>query len=148
MEIYKICVDDRNYASWQMYDTISFQSIVKDIDINPCEQKLFNNDFFSINKETKKINIIHSSIRSDMLIPGVLVIENNKTYGRKKSLDTKNKVNSQSNNNKSNNNKSNNNKLLYKCIPDDVRIPSFLIPKSNKPWKIQALKPKKPSVFY
>lgn len=118
MEIYKICVDDRNYASWQMYDTISFQSIVKDIDINPCEQKLFNNDFFTIDKENKKINIIHSSIRSDMLIPGVLVIANNKTYGRKKSLDTKNKVN----------NKSNNNKLLYKCIPDDVRIPSFLIP--------------------
>ena len=41
---------------------------------------------------------------------GVLIIDGNKTYGRQP---TKN---------------GNNGKLLYKCIPDDMRLPHFLVP--------------------
>jgi exoribonuclease R len=41
-------------------------------------------------------------------MPGVLIIHGNKTYGRVK------------------------NRLLYKCIPDDTRIPPFLVPYEMK----------------
>jgi exoribonuclease R len=53
-----------------------------------------------------EINIIHSSIRNIDNIPAVIILENNKTYGRH----------------------SNNNKLLYKCVPNDTQLPPFLVP--------------------
>ena len=71
--------------------------------MNPIENKLFSNDFFKWNEE-KKIEIVHSSIRSGTFIPGVLILQNNKTYGRK------------------------NGRLLYKCVPDDMRLPAFIVP--------------------
>jgi exoribonuclease R len=46
-------------------------------------------------------------------MPGVLILEGNKTYGRQKTIDGKPKKNA---------------KLLYKCIPDDMRLPPFLVP--------------------
>jgi exoribonuclease R len=70
-------------------------------EINPAEQKLFTNDIFAVNPEFK---ILHSSVRSSKNIPGVLILKGNKTYGRGE-----------------------NGKLLYKCIPDDRRLPTFLI---------------------
>ena len=101
MTYYKIIIEDRNYLNWKIYDSSNnFEK--KDIQVNPVENKLFSNDVFSFEKN--KINIIHSTLRNTQAIPGVLIIVNNKTYGRK------------------------NGKLLYKCIPDDIRIPSFLIP--------------------
>ena len=42
-------------------------------------------------------------------MPGVLILDDNKTYGRQKTTKT-------------------NSKLFYKCIPDDMRLPSFLVP--------------------
>jgi exoribonuclease R len=74
----------------------------------PSEKGLFFNDIFSLspsNKDEFTIEIIHSSIRSSTNIPGVLIINGNKTYGRGK-----------------------NGKLLYKCVPDDNRLQPFLIP--------------------
>ena len=101
MTYYKIVIEDRNYLNWKIYDSSNnFEK--KDILVNPVENKLFSNDVFSFEKN--KVNIIHSTLRNTQAIPGVLIIVNNKTYGRK------------------------NGKLLYKCIPDDIRIPSFLIP--------------------
>ena len=44
-------------------------------------------------------------------MPGVLLLDGNKTYGRQK-----------------NGNKIKQGKLLYKCIPDDMRLPAFLVP--------------------
>jgi exoribonuclease R len=102
MSIYKIIVDNRNYSSWTIYETIHYKPITE-FELKPIENKLFSNDFFKWNKE-KKIEIVHSSIRSGTFIPGVLILEGSKTYGRK------------------------NGRLLYKCIPDDMRLPSFLIP--------------------
>jgi len=101
MEIYKIYVSDRKYTSWEIFETATFQKV--DININPNECKLFSNDVFSFDNNT--VTIVHSTIRSSTPMPGVLVISGNKTYGRHK-----------------------NGKLLYKCIPDDMRLPSFLIP--------------------
>ena len=106
MASYKIYVNDRSYTSWEIFDTSNFNKI--SLDIDPIESKLFSNDAFTFDYN-KNVNLLHSSIRSGPPIPGVLVLYGNKTYGRQ-------------------NNKKNGNKLLYKCIPDDMRLPSFLIP--------------------
>jgi exoribonuclease R len=75
--------------------------------LNPIEHKLFNNDTFTYDIITNKVTIIHSEIRSiNYLIPGVLILQDNKTYGRHKP----------------------NGKLMYKCVPDDKHLPAFLIP--------------------
>lgn len=100
MVTYKIVIENRDYANWKIYDSNNFDKT--NLQINPVENKLFSNDVFTFEKN--KVNIIHSTLRSGTSIPGVLIISGNKTYGRK------------------------NGKLLYKCIPDDVRIPAFLIP--------------------
>jgi exoribonuclease R len=105
--IYKILVSDRNYEKWEIFDTTKFDKV--DVNIQPFENKLFSNDIFKIDKQNN-ISIIHSSIRNVVSIPGVLILNGNKTYGRE------NKTNSKQG------------KLLYKCIPDDVRIPEFLVP--------------------
>ena len=107
MTTFKIHVNDRNYQSWEVFDTEQFNKIL--LDINPIENKLFTNDVFSIDKNNK-VAILHSSIRTTAAIPCVLILNGNKTYGRD------NKYNKSSN------------KLLYKCIPDDNRLPSFLVP--------------------
>jgi exoribonuclease R len=100
MVTYKIVLENRNYTNWNIYDSNNFEK--KDLQINPIKSKLFSNDVFIFEKN--KVNIIHSSIRTGPPIAGVLIISGNKTYGRK------------------------NGKLLYKCMPDDIRIPAFLIP--------------------
>jgi len=100
--IYKLYVNDRNYTNWTTYETANFQPITID-NLNPSLEKLFSNDVFTFN-EDESCKIIHSSIRTTCSLPGVLIIDGNKTFGRK------------------------NGKLLYKCIPDDMRIPAFLIP--------------------
>ena len=111
MTTFKIHVNDRNYQSWEVFDTEQFNKIL--LDINPIENKLFTNDVFSIDKNNK-VAILHSSIRTTAAIPCVLILNGNKTYGRD------NKYNKSSN--------KSSNKLLYKCIPDDNRLPSFLVP--------------------
>jgi exoribonuclease R len=96
----KIIIDNRNYEKYEIINATTFE--VKNIIIDPIENKLFNNDIFTFNKE--KVNIIHSSIRNSEYIACVLILNTNQTYGRY------------------------NNRLLYKCIPDDIRIPPFLVP--------------------
>jgi len=109
MENFKLSVHDRNYNSWEVFETKNFNKV--QLDINPIERKLFSNDVFIINKDNTT-SLIHSSIRSGPPIPAVLIIAGNKTYGRHINSKTDKK----------------NGKLLYKCIPDDMRLPSFLIP--------------------
>lgn len=115
MTSYKLYVADRNYSSWEIFDTVHFNKFIMN-DINPLEEKLFSNDVFTFekrenNQETNnKIKLLHSSIRSETSIPGVLILEGNKTYGREKDK------------------KPQNAKLLYKCVPDDKRLPFFLVP--------------------
>jgi exoribonuclease R len=112
MKRYQILIDDRSYSKWEILD----DTISKPIDIalpensflleiNPIKEKMFSRDVFTI-KEDNSIHIIHSSINSTFEIPGVLLLEDGKTFGR-----TENKK-----------------RLLYKCIPDDRRLPVFLIP--------------------
>lgn len=104
MDVFKIYVNDRNYSSWNIFETASFQPV--NLEINPVENKLFSNDVFSLD-DSKNVKLIHSSIRSGTSMPGVLIINGNKTYGRQEKK---------------------NGKLLYKCVPDDMRLPPFLVP--------------------
>ena len=99
--LYKVLINDRAYTSWTFQDILNNQ--VNDLNINPAKHKLFSNDVFRVN-EDGNIKIEHSTLRFTKSIPGVLILKNNKTYGRY------------------------NNKLLYKCVPDDIRLPHFLIP--------------------
>ena len=106
---YKLHVVDRNYDEWSISNTETMTE-VDGIDtcsiFNPIESKLFSNDIFE-NKENE-ISLLHSSIRCTSQMPGVLILENNKTYGRYKA------------------------KLLYRCVPDDKRLPIFLVPYAIK----------------
>ena len=104
MSVYKIHINDRNYTSWEVFETVNFQKVELDMP-NPIESKMFSNDVFTFDTNTKQTQVLHSSIRTGAHIPGVLIIAGNKTFGR--------------------NNKG---KLLYKCIPDDMRLPPFLVP--------------------
>ena len=108
---YKIYINDRNYSSWEVFDTNNFNKI--NVDIDPIKSKLFSNDVFTLDEQLN-VNILHSSIRLGTSMPGVLILTGNKTYGRQ--------------NKQTPNKKRNEGKLLYKCIPDDIRMPSFLVP--------------------
>ena len=103
--LYKIIVSDRNYKQ-SFVTEVNDQNAPINIDIVPETHKLFSNDIFEYNAESGNVNIIHSSIRNVDNIAAVLVLTGNKTYGRHP----------------------NNNKLLYKCIPDDISLPPFLVP--------------------
>jgi len=109
-EFYKIYANDRNYTSWEILEMKNFTKV--EIDINPLEHKLLSNDVFTID-DNKKVTIIHSSIRNEKSIPGVLILSGNKTYGRQQ---------------KGSGRFNKGGKLLYKCVPDDMRLPPFLVP--------------------
>jgi exoribonuclease R len=110
--IFKIHVNDRSYNSWEVFDTNKFDKV--EVSINPIENKLFSNDVFTI--DNNKVNLLHSSIRTGPSMPGVLILDGNKTYGRERKTC------------KSKTNKLATGRLLYKCIPDDIRLPAFLVP--------------------
>ena len=98
---YKIHIDDRNYENWNLYD-VSTSEKIENVNINPIKEKLFNNDIFTF--DGSNVKLLQSTIRKINTISGVLVLKNNKTFGKFK------------------------NKYFYRCIPDDKRIPEFLIP--------------------
>jgi len=102
---YKLKVDDRNYIKWNIYLSSSLR--IADVSLNPIQHKLFDQDIFNIDDDD--IRIEHSSVRQMSTIPGVLVLSGKKTYGRWKR-----------------------DKFLYKCIPDDRRLPIFLVPHKLK----------------
>ena len=104
MTLLKINIDDRNYESWSIFNASTLEPFSIP-DFQPENYHLFSNDVFTLNKN--KCDIIHSSIRLNENIPAVLLIADSKTYGREQKP---------------------NGRLLYKCVPDDIRIPIFLVP--------------------
>ena len=117
MTTYKIIVNDRGYTSWEIFENSKFNKV--NLTINPIEEKLFSNDVFMIDDESN-IKLLHSSIRTGSPMPAVLILNDNKTYGRQKITNE--------NENKSKKMNQTKGKLMYKCIPDDMRIPPFLVP--------------------
>ena len=113
MKRIKLIVENRQYTSWKFCDPLDFSTISIDEThalkmIDPLKEKHFMDDVFEIRDigtPTENISFIHSMIRSGITIAGILQLDNNRTYGR----DVKNR-------------------LLYKCIPDDIHLPHFLVP--------------------
>ena len=97
---YKFVNRTRAYTDYDYYNSIKLEK--ETLDIDPITSKLLNHDNFDVIDGNLKI--IHSIVRLAEMLPGVLIIEGNKSYGLHK------------------------NKRLYKCIPDDQRLPVFLIP--------------------
>jgi exoribonuclease R len=122
---YKIHINDRNYDSWDIYHSENFKKIevVEGsplINFNPSDKKLFTNDVFKMDNKGDII-IVHSTVRCGPPIPGVLILDGNKTYGRQRKLEARqSSVPKRA--------QMAGGKLLYKCIPDDIRIPPFLVP--------------------
>ena len=111
MTKYKIHIDSRNYGSWTIFNATTMEQVKLD-NFNPTDHKIFTNDNFTY--DNGKLEIIHSNMRVDENIPAVLILADNKTYGREKKINDKNICKE--------------GKLLYKCVPDDTRIPIFLVP--------------------
>jgi hypothetical protein len=107
LPIYKIIINNRSYdeGSWSIIDPNMGTDESLALALNPREAKLFSGDSFTYDT-IDGLKIIDSYVRTHLDIPAVLVLNNNKTYGRHP----------------------NNNKLLYKCVPDDISIPAFLVP--------------------
>jgi exoribonuclease R len=103
MTNYKISVENRQYTQWN-FEQVSNSENVDLPNIQPLEDKLFHGDTFIVNKRGK-VEIVDSPTRKKKELPCVLILSNNKTFGRH----TKGK-------------------LLYKCIPNDLHLPSFLVP--------------------
>ena len=88
----ELTIDKRDYSSW---------SFTGDCDILPIERKLFHGDVIGNFGE-----LLQSPIRTMGQIPGILILDDGKTYGRT----------------------DNGKRLLYRCIPDNDRFPVFLVP--------------------
>jgi len=102
----KILVNKRDYTDYEFIEPETNNPLDSDDYkfIDPLKEKLFTRDYLII--DDKEYIVKHSYIRTTAKMAGVLILENNKTYGRT----------------------SNNKRLLYRCIPDDKRLPVFLVP--------------------
>ena len=109
MSFLKININHRDYSNWTIFDASTLLPLVPplsvDLEFNPIQHKLFTGDVFTF--ENQIVHICNSSTRTINNIPAVLVLADNKTYGRTKGIKGK---------------------LIYKCIPDDIRLPIFLVP--------------------
>lgn len=101
--LYKILID-QHYSSWTIHNEENM-NLVEELSINPLEKKLFTTDIFD-----ESFNIITSPMREEKNIPGILLL-GGKTYGRSKN---------------------GNGRFYYKCIPNDKRLPPFLVPYEEK----------------
>ena len=95
--MYTIDILNRKYTEWNINPLFNVE--------DPFSQKLFHKDIFDIDLR-EKIKIMHSPTRSENYLSGILILENNRTFGR-----TPNKK-----------------KLYYSCIPHQKELPTFLIP--------------------
>ena len=78
----KFKCDDRNYNEWCLYSSDTLYELDKsEFSIDPVKEKLLNQDIFEYNEETHSVTILHSSNREMPVIPGVIILEKNKTYG-------------------------------------------------------------------
>ena len=103
---YKVHINSSNYEDWELLTEFEMKKIIiEDSSFNPLKYRLLSGDV--INNDYK---IIHSPYRNDNNIPGILLFTG-KSYGRTK------------------NGKG---KLIYKCVPHNKRLPSFLIPYEEK----------------
>lgn len=111
---FKFTTDDREYSSWNTFDSKTHLPVKID-GLNPLKERLLNQDIFDIfpSYKTGNVVIVHSTFRASKGIPSVLILEGDKSYGLL------------------------NKRKLYKCIPDDARLPVFLVPYEIKQMGFQ-----------
>tara|TARA_X000000950_G_C13883696_1_gene647963 strand:+ start:499 stop:2232 length:1734 start_codon:yes stop_codon:yes gene_type:complete len=101
----KLCIDSStqecSFFKTDVMEMFNIENIPFLSNFSPGKNKLFNQDIFNYENDTNSIKIYDSSTRNSQHLPGILKID--KTFGKFK------------------------NKLLYRCIPDDKRLPHFLI---------------------
>jgi len=104
---YRILITSRDYSAWHLAedDTYVPTSTPELAFSDAAKYKLFSRDIITISETDGTPRIVHSPTRC-IQIPGVLILEGNKTYGRTDNLK----------------------RLFYKCIPNDRYLPAFLIP--------------------
>jgi len=104
MAAFTVQIHSRNYETWSI--TQSGNDVPSYTNYTPLYHKHFHEDIV----DSIALTTIESPIREQSYIPGILVLENNKTYGR-----TDNKK-----------------RLFYKCIPHKKNYPEFLVPYEPK----------------
>lgn len=97
MTTYRLEIHHKDYSSWMLMDETNNKP-VEIGSINPIQDKLFHQDTLD-----DKFVLLQRNVQLKK-IPGILLLEGNKTYGRHK------------------------NRLLYKCIPHNKHLPIFLVP--------------------
>ena len=100
MALYQFIANDREYTSWDVYKFDSEDPEENKGVFDPKKLKLFSHD--AIHRDG---TLIHSYVQKE-IIPGVLILEGNRTHGRTE----------------------NGKRLLYKCIPNNRELPIFLVP--------------------
>ena len=99
--MYQIIIENGQFEFYH------FDSLVPERDNEAFNSiKIKKNKLFSSDVVDKSGTLMYSYIRSGEIIPGVLILNGNRTYG------------------KTENGKRN----LYKCIPDNRELPAFLVP--------------------
>jgi hypothetical protein len=103
-------IDDREYTHFELALPEGNQRVAIDDHLppgfDPYSRRYFNRDVLEITDENHScIRLIHSAVRTAEYLAGILFLEDGKTYGR----DLKKRP-------------------MYRCIPDDKRIPVFLVP--------------------
>ena len=103
MTNFTVQIHSRNYEAWTISQPNDNET---PSDYHPLHNKHFHGDII----DSITLTIITSPFREQNYIPGILVLENNKSYGR-----TENKK-----------------RLLFKCIPHKKNYPAFLVPYEPK----------------
>ena len=105
----KIHIEDRKYTAWKCLDIATMQPLEPQPEIDPIKSKVVSNDTIVISSEGE-VSVKYSPVRDQEYIAGVLDLKSNKTYGRDRLTG----------------------KLLYRVVPDDIRLPVFLVPYEMK----------------
>lgn len=103
----KFRCDTRDYTSWRLFDVSCLEELPKITYsrlTKPIEHKIFDQDIIKLNDNGEFVEILHSSNRAMTVLPGVMQFD--KMFG---------KIGKQ-------------NKYYFRVIPDDRRLPEFLVP--------------------
>ena len=110
MQNYVIMIHSREYNSWNFLtaDTYAPVDIDPDRCCDPAKHKLFSRDIISWPDGPNPEPSLHYSPTRNQQIAAVLQLDNNQTYGR------------------------HGKRLLYRCVPNDRFLPTFLVPYAPK----------------
>lgn len=123
---YQVIIHDRAYSKWSFIS--DEDGVVTDHPkINPISKKLFSKDIIMYDPTDEDfLSVIHSPVRNGNPIPGILILEDNKTYGR-----THERTHTRTHERipgKTYTKTRTKSRMLYKCIPNDSQLPAFLVP--------------------